>query len=93
MRNGKMKFGQSGMSLVGLILVLAMLAMVVLLAAKIVPTTIEYIGVKIIIEKTDSGFEVSFSYTKKIALVGPASLLLEYQGSTAKGPVKPKAQE
>jgi type II secretory pathway pseudopilin PulG len=30
-------------------------------------------------------FEVSFAYDKKIPLVGPASLLLEFSGSTAKG--------
>lgn len=32
----------------------------------------------------EGGYEVSFSYEKVIPLVGPASLLLEYQGSTDK---------
>ena len=38
------------------------------------------------ITKTSDGFEVSFAYDKKIPLFGPASLLLEYAGSTAKNP-------
>ena len=33
-----------------------------------------------------SALDVSFSYQKIIPLVGPASLLLEYQGSTAERP-------
>ena len=37
------------------------------------------------ITKTGDGFEVSVAYEKKIALFGPASLLLEYQASTASG--------
>jgi hypothetical protein len=28
--------------------------------------------------------EVSFAYQKKIPLVGPASLLIDYEGSTAR---------
>lgn len=36
------------------------------------------------IVKTDEGFDVSFAYEKRIPLFGPASLLLEYSGSTAK---------
>jgi len=35
------------------------------------------------IEKTNNGFEVSFAYEKKIPLIGPASLVLDYEGSTA----------
>ncbi len=32
--------------------------------------------------KTADGFEISFAYQKKIPLIGPASLALDYQGST-----------
>jgi hypothetical protein len=111
---------QRGLSFVGLLFVLGLIAVLVLLAAKITPTVIEYTTIKkaivaaktagstvreiqtsfgkqaevgyiesvkpsdLIIEKTPEGFEVSFAYEKKIHLVGPASLLLEYQGTTAK---------
>jgi hypothetical protein len=33
--------------------------------------------------KNGESFDVSFAYQKKIPLVGPASLLMEYQGTTA----------
>jgi FlaG/FlaF family flagellin (archaellin) len=119
-----------GMSLVGLIFVLGILAVLVVLASKIAPTVIEYMSIKraisavkltnagsaseiqmafnkqadvgyitsisgrdLIIEKTDTGLEISFFYTKKIPLVGPASLLLEYQGTTAKNASVQKKQE
>ncbi|RJG01388.1 DUF4845 domain-containing protein [Noviherbaspirillum sedimenti] len=36
-----------------------------------------------------NSLEVSFAYDKKIGLFGPASLLIEYQGSTAKQGAKP----
>jgi hypothetical protein len=35
------------------------------------------------ISKENGEFIISFSYDKKIPLVGPASILLEYKGSTA----------
>jgi type II secretory pathway pseudopilin PulG len=119
----------AGMSLVGLIFMLAILGVLAILAAKITPTAIEYFSVKkaiqtakaagtsvkeiqvafdkqadvgyidaikgrdLIIEKNETGFEVGFYYTKTIPLVGPASLLLEYQGTTAKSGVVQKKQE
>lgn len=120
----------SGMSLVGLIFVLGILAVLVVLASKIAPTVIEYMSIKkaissvklmnsnsaseiqaafnkqadvgyitsitgrdLIIEKSETGLEIGFFYTKKIPLVGPASLLLEYEGSTAKNPQAKKKQE
>nr|WP_315484116.1 DUF4845 domain-containing protein [uncultured Undibacterium sp.] len=119
-----------GMSLVGLIFVLGILAVLVVLASKIAPTVIEYMSIKraissvkltnagsateiqsafnkqadvgyitsisgrdLIIEKTETGLEISFSYTKKIPLVGPASLLLEYEGTTAKKATVQKKQD
>ncbi len=36
------------------------------------------------ISKNGDDIEVSFAYQKKIPLFGPASLLLEYEGTTAK---------
>ncbi len=42
-------------------------------------------GKDLIISKENNEMEVSFAYEKKIPLFGPASLLLEYSGSTAKG--------
>ena len=40
------------------------------------------------ITKVENEIEVSFAYEKKIPLVGPASLLLEFSGTTAKAPIK-----
>jgi type II secretory pathway pseudopilin PulG len=115
------KVGQRGISLVGLIFVLAILAMIGVLALKVVPTVTEFMSIKkaiivakaagqsipeirasfdkqadvgyiesiagkdLDIVKTADGFEISFAYEKKIPLVGPASLALDYQGSTAAG--------
>jgi hypothetical protein len=125
----KMQQRQSGISLVGLICVLAVLGFFVLLALKIVPTYAEYRAIKnaivtakatgggvveiqrsfdasvaagyidsissrdLIIEKVNGETEVSFAYEKKIPLVGPASLLLEYEGTTDKGGAKPAKTE
>jgi type II secretory pathway pseudopilin PulG len=41
----------------------------------------------------DSGIEVSFAYSKKISLFGPASLLLEFEATTAKDTPKKKKLE
>ncbi|MDB5840878.1 MAG: hypothetical protein JWQ23_2830 [Herminiimonas sp.] len=35
------------------------------------------------VQKNGDAYDVSFAYQKKIPLVGPASLLLDYEGSTA----------
>ena len=116
---------QDGISLVGLIIVLAALGFIGVLALKIVPTYTEYRAIQnaivtakasggsaaeiqrsfdagaspsyissisgrdLVIEKVNGETEISFAYEKKIPLVGPASLLLEYEGTTAKGGVKP----
>jgi hypothetical protein len=109
---------QTGVSLTGLIFILAILGAVAVLAMKIVPTVTEFMAVKKAIvtakaagstpaevrasfdKQADVGYidsisgkdleivpqngvmEVSFAYEKRIPLVGPASLLLDYQGST-----------
>jgi len=116
---------QKGISLVGLIVVLAVLGFILVLALKIVPTYTEYRAIQnaivtaknsggtivdmqksfdanatatyissisgrdLIFSKNDNGgVEISFAYEKKIPLVGPASLLLEYEGSTDKNAQK-----
>ncbi len=120
-----MQTRQQGISLVGLVLVLALLGMLLVLGLKIVPTYTEYRAIQnaivtakaaggsvadiqksfdasatasyissingrdLIIEKVNNETEISFAYEKKIPLVGPASLLLEYEGSTAKGGAQP----
>ncbi|NMM39048.1 MAG: DUF4845 domain-containing protein [Glaciimonas sp.] len=114
------KTRQNGLTLVGLIFILAIVAVVALLAMKVVPTAIEYSAIsKAILSAKNSGTTVaeirtafdrqanagyidaidgkdlditnidgettvSFAYQKKIPLFGPASLLLEYAGTTAK---------
>lgn len=111
---------QQGISLVGLIFVLAILAGLAVIVMKVVPTVTEYMAVNkaIVRAKTEgttpveirnsfdkqagvayitsitsqdlevynggNGLEVSFAYDKKIPLVGPASLLIEYAGTTDK---------
>ena len=50
---------------------------------------IESIGGKDLeITKSGSEFEITFAYQKKIPLVGPASLILDYAGTTAKHAVR-----
>lgn len=121
---------ERGISLIGLILVLAILGGIGLLAMQVVPTYIEYRAIlgaidrakkdggenikdiqdsfnksaevgyitaiqgrDLIIVRENGQFEISFEYEKKIPLAGPASLLMEYKGSTAKEGVKKKAAE
>ncbi|MTW11165.1 DUF4845 domain-containing protein [Pseudoduganella eburnea] len=121
---------ERGISLIGLIFVLAILGGIGLLAMQVVPTYIEYRAILGAIEraKKDGGenikeiqdsfnksaevgyitaiqgrdllivrengqFEISFEYEKKIPLAGPASLLMEYKGTTAKEGAKKKVAE
>jgi Tfp pilus assembly protein PilE len=117
---------QAGISLVGLIVVLAILGFIGVLAMKIVPTYSEYRAISaaivkaksagdtakaiqdsfnrsaevnyissisgrdLIITRENGENEVSFEYDKKIPLFGPASLLLEYSGTTSKNPMPAK---
>lgn len=41
------------------------------------------------IVQSDTGFDVSFAYTKKVKLAGPVSLLIDYAGTTATRPPSP----
>ncbi|MEO8408261.1 MAG: DUF4845 domain-containing protein [Oxalobacteraceae bacterium] len=119
MRNA-LKVRQHGLTLVGLIFVLAIIAVIAVLGMKVVPTAIEYSAIRksivsakaagttvaeiraafdrqantgyidaiagkdLDIVKIDGEMEVSFAYQKKIPLFGPASLLLDYAGTTAR---------
>ena len=108
---------QSGMTLTGLIFVVAIIGLIAVLALRIVPSVTEYLAVKKAIvaaksagntpqairaafdRQAEVGYiesisskdldiskdnDVSFSYQKVIHLAGPASLVLDYEGSTAK---------
>lgn len=50
-------------------------------------------GKDLVITRDNGNIEVSFSYQKKIPLFGPATLLLEYEGTTAKNGVSAKKPE
>lgn len=111
---------QRGLSIMGLIIVLILLSLVALVAAKVVPAVVEYRSMReaiynakaagttvreiqdsfnkqkisgyftelgggdLEITKINGEFEVSFAYEKKIPLVGPVSLLFDFQATTAK---------
>ncbi len=121
-------YRQNGLSIVGFMFVIVILALLAVLAMKVVPTVVEYSAIKkaivtakangttareiqdsfekqrvtayiesvggkdLEISKTAEGFEVSVAYQKKIELVGPASLVIDYAASTGKTPVTKPAQ-
>lgn len=128
--NSRSNRKQAGLSLTGLIFLLAVIGAIAVLGMKIVPTVTEFMAIKKAIttakaagttpaevrasfdKQADVGYiesisskdleilpqngvmEVSFAYEKKISLVGPASLLIDYQGSTmAKRSTKAKTVE
>jgi hypothetical protein len=49
-------------------------------------------GADLDIQRVNNALEVSFAYEKKIPLFGPANLLIEYEGSTAKSYQKKDAK-
>lgn len=117
----QLKIHQEGLTLIGLIFILAILGCIAAVGLQVVPTFVEYRSIKnaiisakaastnpaeiraafdkqadvgyidsiagkdLDISKNGEDVEVSFSYEKKIHLVGPASLLLDYEGTTASG--------
>jgi hypothetical protein len=119
---------EQGLSLIGFIFVIVVVALLAVLGMKVVPTVVEYMAIKkaivtaknagttvreiqnsfekqrttayidsvtgkdLEIIKTGNGFEVSVAYQKKIELVGPASLVLDYVASTASGPAQKSEQ-
>jgi type II secretory pathway pseudopilin PulG len=110
---------QRGISLIGLILGFAFIAIIGLLAAKIIPAFTEYRNIlnaaqeakraggsianmqaafgkqqqvndfeavnqkDLVISKETGEYEISFAYEKRVPLVANASLLLEFEGTTA----------
>ncbi|WP_423681930.1 MULTISPECIES: DUF4845 domain-containing protein [unclassified Undibacterium] len=50
-------------------------------------------GKDLVITRDNGDIDISFSYQKKIPLFGPATLLLEYEGTTAKSGVSAKKPE
>jgi len=50
-------------------------------------------GRDLVIARNGEDIDVSFSYQKKIPLFGPATLLLEYEGTTAKSGIATKKPE
>jgi Tfp pilus assembly protein PilE len=116
---------QSGLTLTGLIFMVAVVGLVAVLGLRIVPSVTEYMAVKKAIvsaksagntpqeiraafdRQADVGYiqsitskdldiskenDVSFSYQKVIHLAGPASLVLDYEGSTSSNPASRKAE-
>ena len=119
---------QQGLSLVGFIFVIAIVALIAVLGMKVVPTVVEYVGVKkaitsaknagstpaeirasfdkqadtgyiesvsgkdLQITKTDDGFDVGVAYEKRIALIGPTSLVIDYVAGTGVTPGNKAAQ-
>ena len=115
---------QHGLSLVGFLFGIIIVALLAVLGMKVVPTVLEYAAIKkaivnaknagttvkeiqdsfdrqretnyvesvsgkdLEITRTGDGWDVSISYQKKIGLFGPASLLIEYEATTASGIAK-----
>ena len=125
--NSSSKSRQHGITLVGLIFVLAVVGMVGILGLKVVPTALEFMAVKKAMtaakaagntpteirssfdKQANTGYidsvsgkdlefskdgdqtEISIAYQKKIPLFGPASLLIDYEATTASGARKKAA--
>ena len=115
---------EHGLSLVGFLFGIIIVALLAVLGMKVVPTVVEFTAIKkamanarntgttvkeiqdsfdrqrdtayiesvtgkdLEITRTSDGWDVSVAYQKKIALFGPASLLLEYEAATAGGAAK-----
>lgn len=121
------KRNQFGLSLTGLIFLLAIIAVFAIVALQVLPAETEYRSIKRAVASASSGstpkeirdafdrqaevgyitsvsgadldiegnggnYEVSFAYRKVIPLFGPASLVLDYQGTTAPGGVAKAAR-
>ena len=120
---------ERGLSMIGFLFVLVVLALCAVLAMKIVPTVSEYASIKkaitnaaasgtsardiqvsfdkqrdvnyiesvsgkdLEITKTADGFEVSVAYEKRIPLVGPASLVIDYVASNVNKPRATKQED
>lgn len=125
----QIKRRETGMTIIGVIFILAIVGLLFVVVAQVTPTVIEFMSIKkaivtskslgnsvqeiqnsfnkqaeigyitsiqgrdLTIERVDNDLEVSFAYTKKIPLFGPASLIIEYEGTTAKAESKVKKIE
>jgi Tfp pilus assembly major pilin PilA len=110
---------QHGLSMIGFLFVIVIIALVAVVAMKVVPTVVEFAAVKkaivtardagnsareiqlafekarnanyvesvegkdLDIVKTADGFDVSVAYEKRIPLVGPVSLVIDYVATTS----------
>lgn len=119
---------QDGLSLVGFMFVIVIVALLAVVGMKVVPTVVEFMAVKkaivnakaagatpveiktaferqrsanyiesvtgndLDVIRTDSGFDVSVAYEKRIPLVGPASLVIDYVATTAGGKAGKKTE-
>jgi len=119
---------ERGLSLIGFLFVIVIVALLAVLGLKVVPTVVEYSAIKkaivtaknngttareiqdsfekqrttayidsvsgkdLEIIKTGDGFDVSVAYEKRIPLVGPASLVIDYAATTGKGSAATAAQ-
>lgn len=119
---------QGGLSLVGFMFVIAVVAVLAVLGMKVVPSVIEYTAIKkaitnaavnassardiqvafdkqrdagyiesvtgkdLEITKTPEGFDVSVAYEKRIGLIGPASLVIDYVASNSGKPMQKAAE-
>lgn len=115
---------QNGLSLVGFMVMAIVVALLVVLGMKVVPTVIEYSSIKkairsaaatgtsareiqsafdklceagyidsvsgkdLEITKNADGYDVSVSYEKRIGLIGPTSLVIDYVASTGGAPAQ-----
>lgn len=114
-------YRQNGLSLVGFIFVIGIVALLAVLGMKVVPSVVEYSAIKkaltkakaegttpaeiktsfdkqamtgyiesvsgkdLEIKKSESGYDVNVVYQKKIELIGPASLVIDYVATTESG--------
>lgn len=129
MEQGNLRGGrQGGLSLVGFMFVIVIVALLAVVGMKVVPTVVEFMAVKkaivnakasgtnpveiknaferqrsanyiesvtgndLEVTRTDDGFDVSVAYEKRISLVGPASLVIDYVATTAGGKAGKKAE-
>lgn len=129
MEQGSLRGGRhGGLSLVGFMFVIVIVALLAVVGMKVVPTVVEFMAVKkaivnakasgtspveiksaferqrsanyiesvtgndLEVTRTDNGFDVSVAYEKRIPLVGPASLVIDYVATTAGGKAGKKAE-
>jgi type II secretory pathway pseudopilin PulG len=89
---------QQGITLVGLIVMLSLFGVFAVLGLKVVPTVIEFMSIKkaivaakaisskdLDVVKDGDELDIIVAYQKKIPLIGPTWLLIDYSATTVKG--------